>query len=199
MRRIQSRTGAGASDIVTRTEYNRTGKPERLLGPAHLSPSYAYGARTDTDADDRITQTTYDNDPLLWVARVIPPGHAYSTSVRTTYGFWSHAGGQQHSFRTVVDEKGVATTNRFDPYRRLIYAIADDEGSDLATGSGLVTYAHDALDRLTSTRMPADSATTTYAYDTLGRMTSRQYPDADGAAQYKYDGLGIVRYTQDAQ
>ncbi len=197
-RQIQTRAGAGASDIVTRTEYNRVGKPERLLGPAHLSPSHAYGALTEAAAGDRITQTTYDDDPLLRVSRLIPPGHADSTSVRTTYGFWSYDAGLQHSFRTVVDEKGVATTNRYDPYGRLRYAITDAAGTDLDTGSGLTIFTHDALDRLTSASMPK-TGTSTYAYDTLGRMISRHHPDADGAAQYKYDDLGRVRFSQDAR
>lgn len=87
-----------------------------MLGPAHLSPSYANGALTDTDAGHRITRNTYDDDHLLRVPHVIPPGHSESTSVCTTYGYWSYDGGLQHSFRTVVDEKGVDTTNRFNPY-----------------------------------------------------------------------------------
>ena len=174
------------------------GKPGRLLGPAHLSPSYAYGALTAAAAGDRITQTSYDDDPLLRVSRLIPPGHADSTSVRTTYGFWSYDAGLQHSFRTVVDEKGVATTNRYDPYGRLRYAITDAAGTDLDTGSGLTIFTHDALDRLTSASMPK-TGTSTYAYDTLGRMISRHHPDADGAAQYKYDALGRVRFSQDAR
>ena len=108
------------------------GKPERLLGPVHLSPSHAYGALTESAAaGDRITQTTYYDDPLLRVSRLIPPGHADSTSVRTTYGFWSSAGGLQHSFQTLVDEDSVATTNRYDPYGRVRYTITDAAGTDL--------------------------------------------------------------------
>ena len=197
-RNIQTRTRAGASDIVTQTNYNRAGKPAKLLGPAHRSPTYAYSPLTDTDAGGRITRTTYADDPLLRVSRVIPPGHADSTSVRTTYGYWSYDDGLRHTFRTVVDEKGVATTNRHDPYGRLRYAIHDAEGTDQATGSGLTIFAHDALDRLVSTTMPGGGRTA-YAYDTLGRMISRHHPDADGATLYKYDYLGRMRFSQDAR
>ncbi len=178
------------------------GKPERLLGPVHLSPSHAYGALTESAAaGDRITQTTYDDDPLLRVSRLIPPGHADSTSVRTTYGFWSSAGGLQHSFQTLVDEDSVATTNRYDPYGRVRYTVADAAGTDFSTRNNLIICTHDALDRLTATTIPKGgrSSKSIYAYDTLGRITSRHHPDADGATRFKYDDLGRVRFSQDAR
>ena len=91
----------------------------------------------------------------------------------------------------------MATTNRYDPYGRIRYALADAGGTDQATRNNLTVFAHDALDRLTSTTMP-QRGTSTYAYDTLGRMTGRHHPDADGATRYKYDDLGRIRFSQDA-
>ena len=200
-RQIQTRARAESNDIVTQTNYNRAGKPDRLLGPVHQSPSYAYSAVSDAAAGSRITRSSYDDDPLLRVSRVIPPGHTSGNAINTSYGFWSYDDGLQHSYRTVVDEKGVATTNRYDPYGRVRYALADDGGTDQATRNNLIIYTHDALDRLTSTTMPlgGSSSKSTYAFDTLGRMTSRHHPDAEGATRYKYDDLGRVRFSQDAR
>ena len=92
----------------------------------------------------------------------------------------------------------MATTQRYDPYGRVRYTLADDGGTDFNTRNNLIIYTHDALDRLTATRLPGGGRST-YAFDTLGRMTSRQHPDADGATRYKYDDLGRVRFSQDAR
>ena len=197
-RQIQTRTRAGASDIVTQTNYNRAGKPESLLGPAYLSPSHVYGALARADAAERIIQTAYDDDPLLRVSQVIPPGHTASNAVDTRYGHWGAESGQGRSFRTVDDEKGIRTATVFDAYGRMIHAIADSAGTDAATRNNRTSFVYDALDRLTSTTMPG-GGTSRYAYDTLGRMTSRHHPDADGPVRYKYDDLGRVRFSQDAR
>ena len=205
-RQIQTRASAGANDIVTQTNYNHVNKPDTLLGPAYLAPSHTYGALARADAAERIIQTAYDDDPLLRVSRVIPPGHDQDNAVDTRYGNWGIESGQGRSFRTVDDEKGVATTSVYDAYGRMRYAIADSAGTDAATRNNKTSFAYDALDRLISTTMPERgttarplTATTTYAYDTLGRMTSRHHPDAAGPVRYKYDDLGRVRFSQDAR
>ncbi len=189
---------AGANDIVTQTNYNRVNQPETLLGPAYLSPSHTYGALASADAAERIIQTAYDDDPLLRVSRVIPPGHDQDNAVDTRYGSWGIESGQGRSFRTVDDEKGTRTTSVYDGYGRMRYAIADSAGTDAATRNNRTSFVYDALDRLTSTTMPG-GGTSRYAYDTLGRMTSRHHPDADGPIRYKYDDLGRVRFSQDAR
>ncbi len=183
---------------MTQTKYNRVNKPAKLLGPSYLSPSYDYGVLTDTAAGNRFTVTTYDDDPLLRVSRVIPPGHADSTAVDTRYGNWGTESGQGRSYQTVDDEQGVATTSVYDAYGRMHYAIADSAGASSATRNNRTSYGNDALDRLVSTTMPG-GGTSRYAYDTLGRMTSRHHPDAEGATNYKYDDLGRVRFSQDAR
>ena len=58
---IQTRAGAGANDIVTRTTYNRAGKPEKRLGPVYRSPSQRYSALAETAAGSRVTTTVYDD------------------------------------------------------------------------------------------------------------------------------------------
>ena len=115
----------------------------------------------------------------------------------TRYGNWGTESGQGRSYVTVDDEKGVATTNVYDAYGRMRYVIADSAGTSAATAYNRTSYAHDSLDRLTSTTMPG-GGTSRYTYDTLGRMISRHHPDADAAAQYKYDDLGRLRFSQDA-
>ncbi|MYG14999.1 MAG: hypothetical protein F4207_01040, partial [Gemmatimonadetes bacterium] len=197
-RSMQTRAGAEANDIVTRTTYNRAGKPDRLLGPVHQAPSYDYCVLSDAAAGSRITRTAYDDDPLLRVSRVVPPGHDNNSAVDTRYGNWGTESGLGRSFQTVDDEKGVATTRVYDPYGRMRHVIADSAGTNVATRNNRTSYAYDALDRLISTTMPG-GGTTRYAYDTLGRMTSRHHPDADGATLYKYDDLGRVRFSQDAR
>ena len=197
-RQTQTRTRAGANDIVTQTNYNRAGKPETLLGPAHQAASHTYGALARADAAERITQVSYDDDPLLRISRVIPPGHTQDNTVDTRYGNWGIESGQGRSFQTVDDEKGVATTGVYDAYGRMRHAIADSAGTDAATRNNRTSFVYDALDRLTATTMPG-GGTSRYAYDTLGRMTSRHHPDADGPVRYKYDDLGRVRFSQDAR
>ena len=197
-RQIQTRARAGANDVVTQTNYNRVNKPDTLLGPVYRTPSHAYSVLTGTAAGSRVTTTTYDDDPLLRVSRVIPPGHADSTAVDTRYGRWGTASGPGRSYQTVDDEKGVLTTSVHDAYGRLQYAIADSAGASAATRNNRTSFAYDALDRLTSTTMPG-GGTSRYAYDTLGRMVSRHHPDADGTTQYKYDDLGRMRFSQDAR
>ena len=197
-RQIQTRTRAGSNDIVTQTNYNRVNKPETLLGPVYRTPSHAYSVLTGTAAGSRVTTTTYDDDPLLRVSRVIPPGHADSTAVDTRYGRWGTASAPGRSYQTVDDEKGVLTTSVHDAYGRMQYAIADSAGASAATRNNSTSFAYDALDRLTSSTMPG-GGTSRYAYDTLSRMTSRHHPDADGATRYKYDDLGRLRFSQDAR
>ena len=196
-RQIQTRASAGANDIVTQTNYNRVNQPGLLLGPAHQDASHAYGVLARADAAERITQVSYDGDPLLRVSSVIPPGHTASNAVDTRYGNWGAESGQGRSYQTVDDEKGVATTSVFDAYGRMIHAIADSAGTSAATRNNKTSFAYDALDRIVSTTMPGGGRTT-YAYDTLGRMTSRHHPDAGGPVRYKYDDLGRVRFSQDA-
>ena len=68
-RRIQTRARSDASDIVTQTKYNRVNKPERLLGPAHRKPSYAYSDLTYAVA--KVTHHyAYDHQGRVSVWRV---------------------------------------------------------------------------------------------------------------------------------
>ena len=205
-RSIQTHAGAESNDIVTRTTYNRAGKPDKLLGPVYRSPSQRYGALAETTAGSRVTTTAYDDDPLLRVSSVVPPGHSGSTAVDTRYGNWNSGSGLGLSYVTVDDEKGVATTRVYDAYGRMSRVIADSAGTSAGTRNNQTSYAYDALDRLVSTTMPERgtpnrrvTATTRYTYDTLGRMVSRHYPDADAATLYKYDDLGRLRFSQDAR
>ncbi len=197
-RSIQTRAGAEANDIVTRTTYNRAGKSDKLLGPVYRSPSQRYSALAETAAGGRVTTTTYDDDPLLRVSSVIPPGHDNNSAVDTRYGTWAAGPGPGRSYVTVDDEKGVATTRVYDPYGRMQHVIADSAGTGAGTRNNRTSFSYDALDRLVSTTMPG-GGTTRYAYDTLGRMTSRHHPDAEGATLYKYDDLGRMRFSQDAR
>ncbi|MDE2726623.1 MAG: DUF6443 domain-containing protein, partial [Gemmatimonadota bacterium] len=197
-RSMQTRAGAEAKDIVTQATYNRAGKPDRLLGPVYRSPSQRYSALAETAAGSRVTTTAYDDDPLLRVSRVVPPGHDNNSAVDTRYGNWGTESGLGRSFQTVDDEKGVATTRVYDPYGRMRHVIADSAGVSVGTRNNRTSYAYDALDRMVSTTMPG-GGTTRYAYDTLGRMTSRHHPDADGATLYKYDDQGRMRFSQDAR
>ncbi len=164
----------------------------------YRTPSHAYSVLTGAAAGDRVTTNTYDDDPLLRISRVIPPGHTPSNAVDTRYGRWGTVSAPGRSYRTVDDEKGVLTTSVYDAYGRMQYAIADSAGTSAATRNNRTSFAYDALDRLTSTTMPG-GGTSRYAYDTLGRMASRHHPDADGATQYKYDDLGRLRFSQDAR
>ena len=205
-RQIQTRARAGANDVVTQTNYNRVNKPETLLGPVYRTPSHVYSVLTGAAAGDRVTTKAYDDDPLLRVSSVIPPGHADSTAVDTRYGRWGTVSAPGRSYQTVDDEKGVLTTSVHDAYGRMQYAIADSAGASAATRNNRTSFAYDALDRLTSTTMPQRgtatspvTATSRYAYDTMGRMTSRHHPDADAATLFKYDDLGRMRFSQDAQ
>jgi len=198
VRPIQTRAGAEANDIVTRTTYNRAGKPEKLLGPVYRSPSQFYSALAETAAGGRVTTTTYESDPLLRVSSVVPPGHDNNSAVDTRYGNWAAGSGPGLSYVTVNDEKCVTNTRVYDPYGRMQHVIADSAGISAGTRNNTTSFTYDALDRLVSTTMPG-GGTTRYAYDTLGRMTSRHHPDTDAATLYKYDDLGRVRFSQDAR
>ncbi|MXZ75025.1 MAG: RHS repeat protein [Gemmatimonadetes bacterium] len=163
-------------------------RPDRLLGPVYQSPSHDYSILSDAAAENRITTIAYGDDPLLRTSQVFPPDHTPSNAIRTAYGFWSHEVGLAHAFRTVTDEKGVATTSRIDPWGRVCYTLTDAGRTDRGTRNNLIIHTRDVLDRLTASTLPGRGRST-YAYDTLGRMTSRHHPDADAAMLYKYDDL----------
>ena len=64
------------------------GRPEKLRGPVYRPLAHDFSALTDAAAENRITRTTYDDDPLLRVSSVVPPGHTSSNAVDTRYGTW---------------------------------------------------------------------------------------------------------------
>ena len=159
-----------------------------------LSPSLRYPAVCPFGS---VTETAFDDDPLLRTAQVIPPGHTSNNAVDTRYGNWGVESGLGRSYMTVEDEKGVLSTSVYDAYGRMRYAIADSAGTSAGTMNNRTSNSNDALDRLTSTTMPG-GGTSTYAYVTLGRLSIRHHPDADGATRYKYDDLGRVTRVGEA-
>ena len=86
----------------------------------HQSPSYANRALAETAAGGRVTTTSYDDDPLLRVSSVVPPGHDDNSAVDARYGNWAAGSGLGLSHVTVDDEKGVATTSVYDSFGRLV-------------------------------------------------------------------------------
>ena len=138
---------------------------------------------------DRITYTAYDaQDNILTVQR------AYGTSLQETSEAYTYTpNGLQ---KTIQDANGNLTTLSYDGLDRLSetqFPSKTTTGSSSTTDLEQYTYDADGNRRTLVTR---DSQTITYAYDALNRLTSKQWPSSLGVSvYYGYDLRGLRLYA----
>jgi YD repeat-containing protein len=133
---------------------------------------------TSTDAQGHTTTNTYDVRSRL--AQTTDPNN-----IQTSYGY-----DDNNNLRTLTDGKGNTRAWFFDA-RNLNLAKQSSGATPPAPGStnvppaaapgasatpDVVTYAYDALRRLTQ-KTAQDSSTTTHTYDLTSRLTQRDYSD----------------------
>ena len=96
-----------------------------------------------------------------------------------------------------ADGMGTERTQGYDALNRLVSAVDNAGGTDLATKDTVTAFSYDASDHLTGESDP-DGLATTYTYDGLGHRTGLQSPDT-GLSTDTFDAAGNRLVHTDAK
>lgn len=159
------------------------------MGQSRTFSYDAYGKKhTDTDFADKVTRYVYDADDRLTQTQ-----YDDGSSVDFTYA-------PNGELQSVTDQHGTTTYTygndgevlRIDnPDGSFIAYAYDAKGrlTSLQVPNRTVTYGYDAQNRLSS--VTDESGTTHYEYNQLGQLTRTRYANAT-QTDYVYDPLGLV-------
>ncbi|HEY8605474.1 hypothetical protein, partial [Tsuneonella suprasediminis] len=220
-------TGSHGPDRITKLYYDangRTIRQESGVGTAAVGTdgamTYTANSKVQTATDGEANRTTYEYDGFDRLAKVRFPvatkgANASSTTDYEQYDYDANSNvvtrrtraNETLSFaydaldrltRKVVPERsGLSSTHTRDVYYgydlmgRPLYARFDS-----ASGDG-ISFAYDALGRMTSTTQAMDGAsrTITSAFNTAGARTSLQFPDGN-LVNYNRDELNRLHYAE---
>jgi len=184
-----TRTLNRGNDILTKTEYNQTGKIWKQ-----------FKAYKELDGENYFTETLYYDDPLNRVHKIIPPGS--SNNIEMTFGI-------NNGIRTttLIDEKGHDKRSSFNEFNELVKL--EECSNDTACNGNYTNinyYEYTHFGDLNAV-IDAEGHKTEYYYDTLGRLVKEIHPDT-GTTELKYDDesnliqkitpKGIINYEYDA-
>ena len=208
-------SAGGTTYAATDYAYDALGRPlctavrmnlQALGQPACArNPDGAYGP-------DRITRTTYTNRGE--VAQV-ETGHGTADAIAETASYQPNGGiafvvdgkgntsfiaqdGHDRIFATYYPSPAAPGTVNWSDYENVYFDLAGNVVHRRLRDGQVITYGHDALDRVTSKDLPNNATfegDASYTYDNLGRLTG--FSDTIGHVQtLGYDALG--RLTTDA-
>jgi RHS repeat-associated protein len=196
-------TSSGAGQTLT-TDYSYDALGRLICTAERMNPT-ALGAAPLPACDltaqgafgpDRITRNIYDA-----AGQLIQVQRAYGTPLQQNYATYTYSPNGQRT--SVTDAGGNVASMTYDGFGRLVawnFPSASTPGQVSATDYEGYTY--DANGNRTSLRR-RDGRTITYAYDALNRVTSKIIPDASGLpawatrdVYYGYDLRGLQTYAR---
>lgn len=186
----------------TITEYSYNGRRQSLctavrMNPAATTPLYACTLSTEGSyGPDRITRNLYDE-----AGRLITVQQAVGTPLQQNYAIYTWSpNGQQTSVTDANGNKASMTYDGFDRQIRWNFPSKTTPGQ--VNTNDFEAYTYDANgNRLTL--LKRDGSTITYAFDALNRMTSKIIPDVSGLptsatrdVYYGYDLRGLQTFAR---
>lgn len=145
---------------------------------------------------DRITRTYYDQ-----LGRAVQVQRAVGTPLAQVYAEYTYStNGQQVSVTDANGNKASMTYDGFD--RQVAWNFPSPTAAGTVSTTDYEAYGYDAADNRTSLKK-RDGRTLTYAYDALNRMTSKIIPDGSGLPSsatrdvyYGYDLRGLQTFAR---
>ncbi len=204
-------SSSGTSYSATQYSYDVVGRS--LCTAQRLNPA-TYGSLPDacvlasegSDGKDRISRNVYDNAGQLLIVQ-----RAYLTSLQQDYQSYTYRGNGKPE--TVEDANGNKSTMYYDGHDRLeklafpsrttpgsssstdyeLYGY-DDNGNRTSLrkrDNQVISYTHDALNRVTLKDVPGTAADVYYGYDARGLQLHARFGSSGGLGiDTTYDGFG---------
>jgi RHS repeat-associated protein len=188
----------GTTFTLTQTSYDLAGRvdcvAERMNPETWSALPAACAVTTGSNGSDRITRNVYDP-----AGQVLKVQKAYGTSLQQDYATYTYsANGKQTS---VTDADGNFATMAYDGLdRQANWVFPSPTTRGQVNAADFEAYGYDANGNRTSLKK-RDNTTITYAYDALNRVTVKTVPaSATGAAGYSvyqgYDNRGLLLYAR---
>lgn len=202
-RKIRDTAGVGTADVsVTQYSYDAASRPTctaQRMNPAVFSslPASACTQSTQGSAGpDRITRNVYNA-----AGRITQIERAVGTPLLQVYAAYTWSpNGQQTSVTDANGNKASMTYDGFD--RQIAWNFPSTTTPGVVSATDYEAYTYDANDnRLTHRKR--DGRVISYAYDALNRMTSKIIPDGWGLpasatrdVYYGYDLRGLQTFAR---
>src|SRR4051812_3793399 len=183
------RTTASPTDGTTQFEYDALDRVTKITRPDGNTVQELYSNNCVTDTDDASKQLMNCNDALGRITNSFEPDGtgALNWETDTTYDALD-------SMSTIVQKGGTTTSSlwrtrsfSYDGLGRLTSMTAPESGTTnlyyTTAAGGLCAGEPELQCRQTDAR----STTITFAYDALNRMTGKTYSDTTPAVTYSYD------------
>jgi RHS repeat-associated protein len=202
-RKIRDTAGAGTANVtVTQYSYDSRSNLEctaRRMNPAvyaSLPASACTLGTSGTQGADRITRNVYDA-----ASRLTHVQRAYGTALQQNYAAYTYSpNGRQTSVTDANGNKASMAYDGFDRQTAWNFPSPTTAGTVSATDYEAYTYDTNG-NRLTLRKR--DGRVITFAYDALNRMTSKTIPDGSGLpawatrdVHYGYDLRGLQTFAR---
>ena len=202
-RKIRDTAGVGTA-AVTVTQYSYDAASRPLCTAVRMNPA-VYGAlpasactlgTEGTQGPDRITRNVYDA-----AGQVLRIERAVGTPLAQNYVAYTYtANGKQ---ATVTDANGNRASLTYDGFDRQVrWTFPSKMTPGQVNTADYEEYGYDAAGNRTSLRK-RDGRTITYAYDALNRLTTKVIPDGSGLPStatrdvyYGYDLRGLQTFAR---
>lgn len=192
-------SAGGTSYAVAQRSFDDQGRLEceaRRMNPSAFAaaPTACTLGISGSFGADRITRNTYNAAGQLLVIQ-----RAYGTALQQNYAAYTYTSNGQRA--SVTDANGNRTEWRYDGHDRQVRWVFPSTSTAGTVNEGdYESYGYDLAGNRTSLRK-RDGTTLTYAYDALNRITLKTVPSsASGATGYSvhygYDIVGAQLYAR---